>query len=83
MPLAFSAVMRKNPKIIKIAKSYVKEIKYLQVLIFAEKRFFLTSSASAVKNLRSSVIIDGACGSFSLLSSIPSILPPLRPSPPA
>ena len=32
--------MRKNPKIIKIAKSYVKEIKYLQVLIFAKSDFF-------------------------------------------
>ena len=37
---AISVVMRKNPKIIKIAKSYVKEIKYLQVLIFAKSDFF-------------------------------------------
>ena len=56
--------MRKNPNIIKIAKFYVKEIKYLQVLIFAKSDFFsrpqnsqryFSSSVSSVSSVVSSL----------------------------
>jgi hypothetical protein len=40
LPSAPSAVMRKNPKIIKNYKFCLNEIKYLQLLIFAKRDFF-------------------------------------------